>query len=237
MKLSKASVFTIENVLKSIKFVDVNEVIITNTQAKGFNPDRTGFVLADIDIPEKIGQMAINRPDIFLNRFNLIKDDDNFEVEFKTKGIDDDILTSELVFKSSKVTLEYRCGLPKLIKAPSSINDKPTYKIPITKESVALFTKASNATDSSLVTLVAKNGELTLETVDLTNDIVNIRLDDAASRVDTADDTPINFNFSFVSKLLTKLMKETSDDYLLIGKRGLLHIKVNNVNLTLYPRT
>ena len=233
MKLSKASAVSIENVLRTAKLIDVNEMKITNTNVSGYNTDRSAFIFSPHTIVEDIGVMAIKRLDVYLARYDIIKDMDDSEIIITTQGDGDDRICKQLDLNAKRIKLQYRFGSHTMIQAPTAVKDNELYTIKIDEEITSLITKASIGAESPKVELSCSNGELTYNLVDLSNDLLCIESDE---KVVTEGDGVCNFTHSYALKMFIQLMKNTTDNEFCIGAKGLLKVNVNNLDFYMLPR-
>jgi len=232
MKLSKGTVLTIGNILSTVKLIKATDLVITNEKVSGYNPDKTAFIMSELDLDEDFGSIGISRLQTFLSRFDLIKDDDSVEITAVVSGDDDDKITSELKFKTDSLKMQYRCGSPKFISAPTIINDNEQYTIKIDEDLTSLISRASNTSDTNLIRLVNVNGELSYEMKDNSDDVINILADDKVESEEDKND----FKFAYALDMFNALLKNSSEASFSIGKRGIFRIKVNSLTFFMLPR-
>jgi len=234
MKLSKGTALSIENILSTVKLIKVADLLITNDKVSGYNPDKTAFIMSELDLDEDFGSIGINRLQTFLSRFNLIKDDENVEITAIVDGDDDDKITKELKFKTKTVNMQYRCGSPKFISVPTVINDNEKYTIKIEDDLANFIGRATSSatTENPKVKIINKDGKLSFELIDDSDDIIAIA---SEVEVDCEEDSN-TFTFSYALDMFNALIKNSADNSFTIGARGIFKIEVNSLTFYMLPR-
>lgn len=228
------SLLQIENIIKSAKLVEISELIIDKDLVRGINKSKTAFILSELKLPDEFITMAINRPDVYLSRFGLVKNIDDFKSSVKIKDNGDDSFVEQIDFKSKSIKVQYRCCSPSMIAAqPKSIKDKDTYYIKFSQADIDTLLKAGSATDTANIKVIGNEEELSYELTDLTGDTITIMSDTVAT---TDDLDKFKFSFNFAQKSFLQLLKNCSSFEFSLGARGVFKIKVNNVHMYLLPQ-
>jgi hypothetical protein len=232
MKITKDTLMQIENIITSAKLVDVTDLIISNDLVRGINKAKTAFILSDLELPDDFANLAINRPDVYKSRFNLVKNIDDCVTTAKIREKDEGDFIEQIDFKSKSVKVQYRCCNPTMISAPKSINDKEFYTIKFSQEDVDMLNKASGSIDTLNIKIEGSEEGLRYELVDLSGDTITV---DSESQIECEEDT-FDFNFSFVQKPFLQLLKNCDIFEFSLGLKGVFKIKVNNIYFYLLPQ-
>lgn len=232
MNITQDTLLQIENIIKSAKLVDVTELIVCNDLVRGINKSKTAFILSELELPDDFATLAINRPDIYTSRFNLVKDMDSCKTTAKIKQKDGDEFVEQLDFKAKGVKVQFRCCNPSMISAPKSINDKEFYTIKFSQDAVDTLVKACSSIDTLNIKLSGTEEGLSYELIDLSGDNIVLTSDSQIS----CEDDKFNFNFSFVQKPFLQLLKNCENFEFTLGSKGVFKIKVNNIYFYLLPQ-
>lgn len=233
MNITTDTLLQIENILKSAKLIDISEIIIDNHLVRGINYSKTAFILSELSLPEDFPTLGINRPEIYLSRSTLVKDDDTTTVSATIKETIDSSFISQLDFKSKSVKVQFRSCNPGMISAPKSINDAETFNIKFTENDVKMITKACSSIDTDNIKITGSDSGVDFELVDLSGDTIVYNSD--AVLTSNNDDT--DFSFSFVQKQLLQMLKNSGDDMeFTLGKKGMFKIRVNGIVFYLLPQ-
>lgn len=222
----------IENIIKSAKLVEITDMAIEQNSVRGINKSKTAFMISDLELPDDFETIGINRPDVYLSRFNMIKDLD-FKASTKVKASDKgEDFVEQVDFKSKSIKSQYRCCDPNNIQCPRTINDIDTYTIKFDQNEVDMLVKACSSMDTENISLIGSNEGLAYTLTDLSSDTIDIQSD---IQIEAEDDT-FNFRFNFIQKSFLALIKNCDSFEFILGKRGVLKIKVNNIIFYLMPQ-
>lgn len=232
MTLTTSTLSQIENIIKSAKYVDISSMIIEKNQIRGINSSKTSFMLSDIDLPDDFETIAISRPDVYLSRFNLIKDIENYTCSTKIKEKGEESFVEQIDFQSKSLKMQYRCSNPSMISAPKVINDTQVYTVKFTQDDVSTLLKASATIDTENIKIIGSDNGLSYKLTDMTGDTID---SDSDSQVECEQDN-FNFSFNFVQKPFLQLLKNCDGGEFSLGKKGILEIRVNDINFYLLPQ-
>ena len=232
MNINTDTLLQIENIIKSAKLVDISEMIISKELIRGINKSKTAFMLSEAELSDDFETLAINRPDVFTSRFNLVKDIDDCKTTAKLKEKDNDTFIEQLDFKSKSVKVQYRTCNPAMVTAPKSINDKDTYFIKFSDVDVRTLLKSQASIDTENIKLIGNEEGLSYQLTDLSGDNITI---DSDSSID-CDDSKFSFSFNFAQKPFLALLKNSESFEFTLGKKGIFKIKVNNIYFYLLPQ-
>ena len=235
MKLTSDLIEFIENVVKTGQSVNIENVIIdADTGAvRGIDEDRTVVLFQDADVPEfPVGAIGLNRVGIFLNRLEIVKGREGFEVDAEIVTIDGVEYVKALHMKSADTKVGYRCANPESIKAPKQINDTIIYRVQLNAEAVSVLQKGYGAMGTETVAVIGGDG-VAFELEDINEDIMrhvfaveSIQLGDASG----------SFTHKYPIKTLLALFKQNPDGVFEIGEKGILRIAVNGLNIYVLPQ-
>ena len=115
----------------------------------------TAISKTDIEIQDEtgFGSIGMNRLDIFVSRYELLRTQEKFSVEV---DIDEDAgCVRSIIMKAKGTKIDYRCAKPAGIKAPRQINDTLKHRVRLNADSVVLLQKASAACHALLFSQIA----------------------------------------------------------------------------------
>lgn len=246
MKLSKNTILQIENLIKTCKFADIAELKVLDGIASAINKSKTILMISDFVITESTDGFALTRLDLFMSRFNLIKDIPDYEInaDLKTKQSVLDAngkeispemeLISRIIFKAKRIKAEYKCSLPQAVKAPSAVKDEFNKKISLNEEFVLTLIKASAAADNEIIKINYTDNKLSFILSDINKDQIVLDIDS-----DVLDENDLiyneDFEFSYNIKSIFQLLKNTDNYNIEIGVKGILKIVVNSLSFYALP--
>ena len=227
MKIDQDSLGYIQNVVETAQLVGIDNVIIEPDKVRAINDDKSVVLFQETDVPDMLfGSVGLNRIGVFLNRLNVARTQDNFAVDIKTD--DNNEFARGITMSAKGFKVDYRCANPKTIAAPKKINDEFICSIELTPQAVYMLQKGQSAMSSDVVSLISNADGITFEFVDVNSDKFSHTFTE-----DTADES---FIYKYPIKVLLPLFKYDSEGSFKIGRKGMLNIVVNNLNIFVLPQ-
>jgi len=235
MKLTSDLIEFIETVVKTGQSVNIENVIIDaeNGAVRGIDEDRSVVLFQDADVPEfPVSSIGLNRIGIFLNRLEIVKGREGFDVDAEIVNIDDVEYVKALHMKSADTKIGYRCANPESIKAPKQINDTIIYRVQLNAEAVSVLQKGYGAMGTETVAVIGGDG-VAFELEDINEDIMRHVF--AVESIQLGEGTG-SFTHKYPIKTLLALFKQNPDGVFEIGEKGILRIAVNGLNIYVLPQ-
>ena len=243
MKVDAKSLAYIQNVVKTAQLVKIGNIIIEPKKVRAIDDEKSVVMFQDSDVEEMpFGSIGLNRIDVFMNRFEVVKGMDGFELEAIMPEVDPEKqdapkFARALVMKSKGIKIDYRCANPATIQAPKQINDTVTFKVPMNPEAVLLMSKGQSAMSSDEVSLVCDEDGVRFEMTDINGDAFTHHFAEEVSIVDKkSKGKDTNFVHKYPLKVVLPLLKAASDTPFYMTSRGMLKIVVNGLDLFVLPR-
>lgn len=244
MKVDAQSLAYIQNVVKTAQLVKINNIIIEPNKVRAIDDDKTVVMFQDADVPEMpFDSIGLNRIDVFMNRFDIAKSMDKFELEAVMPTVDPTADTvapkfaRALVMTAKGVKIDYRCANPATIQAPKVINDAVKYEIDMNPEAVLLMSKGQSAMTADDVALVSDEDGVRFEMTDINGDAFTYKFADKAKLVDKkADGKDTTFTHKYPLKVILPLLKVSSAMPIQITARGMAKIVVNGLDMYVIQR-
>lgn len=243
MKVDVQSLAYIQNVVKTAQLVKIGNIIIEPNQVRAIDDEKSVVLFQDVDVPDlPFGSIGLNRIDVFMNRFEIAKTMDDFELEAvmpeaNPEKKDQSKFARALVMKAKGIKIDYRCANPATIQAPKQINDKVKYKVPMNPEAVLLMSKGQSAMSSDEVTLTSSKDGIVFEMSDINGDTMTHHFADKATVVDkSANGKDTNFTHKYPLKVVLPLLKVSADTPFYLTARGMMKVVVNGLDMYVLPR-
>lgn len=228
MKIDQDSLSYIQNVVETAQLVGIDNVIIEPGKVRAINDDKSVVLFQETDVPDMLfNSVGLNRIGVFLNRLSVARTQDNFTVDVKTDDNNDFARSITMSAKGFKV--DYRCANPKTVAAPKKINDEFVCSIDLTPQAVYMLQKGQSAMTADTVSLISNADGVTFEFVDINSDKFSHTFTESVS-----SDDP--FIYKYPIKILLPLFKYDSEGSFKIGRKGMLNIVVNNLNIFVLPQ-
>jgi len=232
MKLDLESLKYIRNVVETGQMVGIDNIIIEPDMVRAINDDKSVVLFQEENVPDMpFTSVGLNRIGVFLSRLEVARTQDNFAVDVKTDDNDEFARGFTMTGKGFKV--DYRCANPKTIAAPKKINDEMMYQITLTPQAVYMLQKGQSAMGSDVVSLHSDVGTATFEFVDINSDKFSHRFTESVVISEGADES---FSYKYPIKILLALFKHDAEGTFRVGRKGMLNIVVNNLNIFVLPQ-
>jgi hypothetical protein len=107
------------------------------------------------------------------------------------------------------------------------------YSIQLTPQAVYMLQKGQAAMGADVVSLVCNQEGVTFEFVDVNSDKFSHTFTDNVTKLDGAADS---FTYKYPIKILLPLFKHDAEAVFQIGRKGMLNIVVNTLNIFVLPQ-
>lgn len=233
MKLTNNLITFIENVVKTGLSVNIDNVIIETDTVRAIDDNRTVVIFQDTNVPEMpFSSIGLSRVPVFLSRLDIAKTQDQFTVDVTID--DDDDYARSLTMKGTGTKIDYRCSNPANMQAPRQINDTLVYRVQLNAETVSLLQKGQGAMGSEIVSIIGCEDGVSFELADINNDIFKHQISSDVQLLDS--DASETFSHRYLLKTLLALFKQNPDGSFDIGEKGILNIKINDLDLYVLPQ-
>jgi hypothetical protein len=242
MKVDTQSLAYIQNVVKTAQLVKIGNIIIEPEKVRAIDDEKSVVLFQDTDVPDMpFSSIGLNRIDVFMNRFDVARTVEDFELEAVMPDADPEKpdapkFARALVMKGKGIKIDYRCANPATIQAPKVINDKAKYKVDMNPEAVLMMSKGQSAMTADEVTLVADEKGVHFEMTDINGDAFTYKFAEKVTPVDKKDGKDTNFTHKYPLKVILPLFKTSSDAPFHVTARGMLRIVVNGLVMYVIPR-
>lgn len=233
MKLDQQTLAYITNVVNTAQMVGIDDVIIEPGKVRAIDENKTVVLFQEENVPDMMfGSVGLNRINVFLSRLDIARTQEGFEVSVVTD--DNNEFARGLTMKAKGVKVDYRCANPRTIQAPKSVNDELVCRINITPEAVYLLQKGQTAMGTDVVSVISNENGVTFELIDVNGDkFSHTFTHEVTTLTDNADTTFVN---KYPVKTLLSLFKDNPEGSFSIGRKGILNIVVNHMNIFVLPQ-
>jgi len=226
MKIDNDTLTYIRNVVETGQMVGIDDVIIETGKVRAINDEKSVVLFQDENVPEMQFNVGLNRINVFLSRLEVARTQENFAVSVLTDDNGEFARSFTMTGKGFKV--DYRCANPKTIRAPKAIADELVHEIQLTAQAVYMLQKGQSAMGSDMVSLICNEEGISFEFVDAN--------DDKFTHQFTSEGSSETFTYKYPIKILLPLFKHDAESTFKIGRKGMLNIVVNNLNIFVLPQ-
>jgi uncharacterized membrane protein YkoI len=239
MKLSAATIASLDNLLSTLTTIGIDKVIIEPGKIRAIDEKKTVGTITDQGVPDLDGKtLAVNRIKSLKDRISLAKAQGDVAITATLAAAGTDVSMLEITAGRSKS--QFRCATAEVVKVPKTFNDVPAYEVLISVKQIPLIASADAAMVADGITIASKNGTaVTVELVDANKDVYTFEVEKAATA--TAGGKASSFVFKYPSKSLLSLLREsaktsTDDVKLSIGAQGILLVDVAGYRFFTLPQ-
>lgn len=234
MKVSANIIDFLERVAETARMVGIESILIEKNLIRGMDEGKTVAILQDVKENLPFSGIGLTRASLFLSRLEVAKTRDNVTVDMELEKENVKLFT----FKSAGMRMDYRCGNPSTVQAPRQINDTMKYSMTLNGEAVALLQKGANAMGGDLVAIAHDGVGVQFEIIDINGDVFSYTFTkDIKSLDDDGEESEVGtFTFSYPIKLILTLFKQIPDGSINIGKKGMLCMNINGIDIYVLPR-
>lgn len=233
MKIDEQDLAYIQNVINTAQLVGIDDVIIEPGRVRAIDENKTVLLFQDENVPEMtFGSIGLNRISTFLSRLDIARTQEGFHVSSVIDS--DNEFARSLTMKAKGIKVDYRCANPRTILAPKNVNDVLVCRINITPEAVYLLQKGQTAMGADVVSVISNDDGVTFELMDVNGDKFSHTFTHEVTKItDDADTTFVN---KYPLKTVLSLFKHNPEGAFSIGRKGILNIVVNHLNVFVLPQ-
>lgn len=255
MRLDATALTYIQNVVKTAKLLKIQNVIIEPGKVRGMDDDQTVVIYQDTNVPEMpFGSIGLNRLDVFITRFDIIRATAGFEIEVSTMGDDNTTGFDKFDLKNKNkagiaqpmwvknvsmsglnTNIEYRCANPSIIKAPKNRTDANKYLLNLTENAFTMIQKGKQAMDSDYVTITGNSKGIHLLVTDDNGDSLKYKFGNDIICLQNEEFSSFSHNYP-IDKLIP-LFKQDSNVGFHITQKGFLVASLNELDIYVAPTT
>lgn len=256
MKLDASTLLYIQNVVKTAKLLKIQNVIIEPGKVRGMDDDQTVVIYQDTNVPDmSFGSIGLNRLDVFISRFDIIRSTSGFEIEVSTMGDDNTIGFDKFDLKNKNkngisqpmwvknvsmsglnTNIDYRCANPSIIKAPKNRTDNNRYLLTLTENAFTMIQKGKQAMDSDYVTITGNSKGVHLLVTDDNGDSLKYKFGNDVVCLLPDEEFP-SFTHNYPIDKLIPIFKPNSDVSFHITQKGFLVANLNELDIYVAPTT
>lgn len=232
MKLDTKILQYIEGVVNTAHRIGIEDLIIEDGLIRAMDENKTVVIHHTKNVPDlPFTSIGIGRINVFLSRLNIVKGQPNFNIDITTHDTEKYVKTMLMSAKGVKV--DFRCANPKQIQAPKTVNDTLKCLVPLDADAVVLLQKAQQAMGAENVTIISNDEGVSFELYDSANDKFTHTY---KPKVEPLDGDDVQFVHTYPLKIVLPLFKENADGDFAIGKKGIMNIAINGINLWVLPQ-
>lgn len=252
MKLNAKCLAYIINVVKTAKTLKIQNVIIEPGKVRAMDDNQSVVIFQDEDVPTfEFGSIGLNRLEVFISRFDIIRSTDSFSIDVSTAGEDNSIGYDkfDLTNRSAKqpmyarsinmtgtnIEIDYRCTNPAVLKAPKTRSHDNKFKISLTENAFTMIQKGKLAMQSELVNFTGNTKGVFLSVTDINGDTLKYKFADEV--VNILNDDPPKFSFSYPIEVLVSIFKDNPNTLFYITNKGFLTSTINDLTVYVAPKT
>lgn len=237
MQLSQETIDFISNVIRVAKILKIENVIFDKEAVRGDVKQEGTMLIQRDNLPDfEFESLGISRIGTLDTRLNLLGGNCTIDAEEKNKSPTEKVIY-KLVLSNDKTEVDFKCADPAMMpKSPKNLKDPTFFTFKISEETIALLSKAQNAIRSDLVSFTGSKNGVVSKLSDVEGDLFNHIVCEELTMSPECDKT--KFYYSYKNKILLPLLREAiQDDNLIINitKRGILNVKVLNLNVFITP--
>ena len=232
MKLDADALGYIKNVVETGQIVGIDNVVIEPGKVRAMNDDKTVVLFQEENVPDIGFSVGLNRIGTFLNRLDVARTQDSFAVNVITDDCDEFARSFTMTAKGFRVN--YRCANPKTVAAPKKVNDEMIYSIQLTGQAVYMLQKGQSAMGADVVSLICNDEGVTFQFEDVNSDKFAHTFTEEVKQL--GDGAETSFTYKYPIKVLLALFKKEPEAVFKIGRKGMLNVVVNTLNIFVLPQ-
>jgi len=235
-KISKQSLELIKKTIEIADMNDIESVIFANKKIRGHSIENGIFILQEVDDDFEFPPLALSRLQTLRKRLALV---DNI-TEYDAFFINDptNIRVNQLLFKSKRTKIEFRCANPDNIKCPSNVKDPVLYSFDMDIDTVTVLNRVTGAMGAEIITFYGNKNSpnLLIKVKDNSGDTLE-HMTESHITWDADCDTD-EFSFIYTSKKIARLLKDSvSSNFktVKITRKGLLITPSRGISVYTVP--
>ena len=229
--MNKITKTTLALIKRAIDIADANQIeqiLFANKKIRGHSVQNGIFILQEVDDDFEFPPLALSRLSTLRKRLALV---DNI-TEYEAFYVNDPTNTrvNQLILKSKRTKIEFRCANPDNIRCPAKVNDPVFYSFDMDADTVTVLNRVTSAMGSEIVTFYGnkKQPNLLIKVQDNNKDLLE-HMTESIITWDADCDTE-EFSFIYSSKKVARLLRD-SVTTVKITRKGLLVTPSNGINV------
>jgi hypothetical protein len=236
MKLTNKDTTALNALLFTCGICDFESVIIENGFARAANESKTCAFISDYEIPNFPQTVGFSRISALRQRLDIFAGNTSMEIDAKESDKGE---ISSLEISAGKNKVQFRCTSSQLIKAPKAIHGNLVNRIFVKKDEMKMIFSAIKAMSSKKILLtIRKDGDVSFQTSDATNDNFTITLDEKVERL--SDESMDSTAHYYDAAVFASVFKPSYDEFTVIafdvGDVGIIQLQVNGHKVILIPQ-
>lgn len=151
--MNKITKTTLALIKRAIDIADANQIeqiLFANKKIRGHSVQNGIFILQEVDDDFEFPPLALSRLSTLRKRLALV---DNI-TEYEAFYVNDPTNTrvNQLILKSKRTKIEFRCANPDNIRCPAKVNDPVFYSFDMDADTVTVLNRVTSAMGSEIVT-------------------------------------------------------------------------------------
>ncbi len=229
--MNKITKTTLALIKRTIDIADANQIeqiLFANKKIRGHSVQNGIFILQEVDDDFEFPPLALSRLSTLRKRLALV---DNI-TEYEAFSVNDPTNTrvNQLILKSKRTKIEFRCANPDNIRCPAKVNDPVFYSFDMDADTVTVLNRVTSAMGSEIVTFYGnkKQPNLLIKVQDNNKDLLEHMTESIITW--NADCDTEEFSFIYSSKKVARLLRD-SITTVKITRKGLLVTPSNGINV------
>ncbi len=254
--MDNTTITFIQNVVQTAKALKIQNIIIEPGKVRALDDDQTVVIYQDSNVPSmEFGSLGLNRLDVFISRFDIIRSTPGFSLEVTTIGEDNTIgydvfdmknknkagikqpmWAKSITMSGLNTTIDYRCANPAVIKAPKNRTDNSRYQLAFTDNAFAIMQRGKTAMNSNYVTITGNSRGTQLSVTDDNGDSLKYKFGKNVNCLIPGEEHP-SFSYNYPIEKLIPLFKNNPNTDFCITHRGFLVGTLNELTIYIAPTT
>lgn len=242
--LTQENIALLTTIIDTATLAGIDDIAIMEDIIKGMDNDHNVVIVSDLPTDYDIADVGLGRLSILANRLSMLREQAKFEVsaEYKTNGNNSEFIKT-LNMKGGGIKMSYQCQNPHLINAPKKIKDTYLFTIQLSKEDVNTLVKGSKAmgSGSDYIIFEYDGKKMSFEIGDVSGDVFTYSTNVTVTpHKDNAKQDVKTFKTTYNVNKLLPLMRAActeNDMTFTVGKKGMLHLNINGLDVYTTPQS
>lgn len=232
-QISRETIQIIFNSLKVALATKCDELLFDEFGVTGRAVETGIVIIHQMDNVFEFKSMGVGRVPELFSRLRLIIDDPTLH------GVFEEIRENKvanLIFKTKKTTLSYRCKDPDTIKTSKKAKDPVFFTFNLNSDAIKFMTSGTSAMGNKSVSFKLKDGNILIKLLDDQGDVLEHVVTDKVKIHDVSDREEFLHSYS-MPKLAPLLNAHKENTVVNITRRGLMNLSSDGFNIYLAPDT
>lgn len=231
-KITKTTLALIKRAIDIADANDIEHILFANKKIRGHSIESGIFILQEVDQDFEFPPLALTRLSTLKKRLALVDNITDYEAFYVNDATDTRV--NQLILKSKRTKIEFRCANPDNIRCPVKVSDPVFYSFDMDADTVTVLNRVTSAMGSEVVAFYGNRKEpnLLIKVQDNNKDVLE-HMTESAITWDAACDTE-EFSFIYSSKKVARLLRDSvasNFKTVKITRKGLLITPSNGINV------